>query len=327
MPRPRNAPERLQPRILRTTLAGVGENKRPNLGELARKTGLARNTLRALARDDWEQLSRDVIERICDAQGLGLTQLLSLEPCDFWSSFVRSKTAYLLWGPRPTPVNEYHTRDAAARASVSAYLNDQLAVSVRPADGLVDSEAILRLVRTQNCIVVGSPRSNPVTAVVLHACFRHLGQSPPVKFMFTSDRFVDGPLSYDGQDKAGIVDSDGVAVVNATWLPPATYRSRAAKGLIDAAMVAVFRQPLATDLDVRTIVVAGHSGIGTEVAANALLKEFRDLNPTSASMYSLGVLEVRYQKPYRNTEDRVPSGYRWRILQGGRRAIGPSGRQ
>ena len=55
----------------------------------AASIGIAPNTLRTLLRDDWDQISRDAIERVCDRFQCGVQELFELTPDNFWAPFVK----------------------------------------------------------------------------------------------------------------------------------------------------------------------------------------------------------------------------------------------
>src|SRR3970040_301415 len=102
-----------QARVLRTRLRELLTARgKTSVSRMARDVGIAPNTLRTLLDDDWQQLGRETIERVCDALGLGVHELFELVDLDFWKSFLRSGRYSLLRG-------SYIERDAKARAIVS----------------------------------------------------------------------------------------------------------------------------------------------------------------------------------------------------------------
>ena len=80
----------------------------------------------------------------------------------------------------------------------------------------------------------------------------------------------------------------------------------------------VANRPFGTKEDVKTIVLCGITGIGTVIAAEALMYDFRDLEPLEDSQIVVGVLEGKYSKP-RGSLIWTSKDWTWKYLVGGRR--------
>ena len=325
-------------RVLKTKLqALLSDEEQQRVKFTAESIGIAENTLRALLRDDWDQLSRDAMERVCDRFECGIGDLFELIPDNFWAPFEREGRCTIFRGS----VKQWVWDDIAA-ARVARFLDAHLP-SVRVNTSMVpeDPSELVEYVQSHNCVVVGSPRSNPGTAVLFS---RHFDAEPfvpspenrakiPVRFVFQKDDealkkyAVVEPWSGRRGKKSGcgICDKKGTKlIVEADWLPKAEYYSRTVHRGRDCGVVLAIKKPFGTTRDVKTIVLGGFSGAGTEGAAKALVRDFRHLEPVGESRHVLGVVEAIYNKTIPNEDNRVLVGVRWKLLSGGRKKIDPS---
>jgi hypothetical protein len=204
---------------------------------------------------------------------------------------------------------------------------------------LTDPDQIVEYATNHNCIVVGSPRSNGVTEVItsLHFGAEPYDDSPnnrlkvPFRFVFPAgmslvSAVVEPSQSEKRATSPGICNRDATQLIAKTdWWPADEYLRKTIRRGHDCALVLIIPRPFGTKRDVKTIVVAGISGVGTESAVGALVRDFRDLTPLNEARHAIGVLQAFYQKPSRGTDYRQPQGYRWKYLEGGRRRLGQRG--
>lgn len=323
-------------RVLRTRLREIlAREGLSQIGFLAESVGVAENTLRTLLRDDWDQLARDTIERVCDRFQLDVADLFQLHPDSFWTPLLRTNKYVVIRGMRKSQ-GRVLPLDAAARSVVTKYLNGTFPGLIGTFIDDLDKPAdIVECARNNNCIVVGSPRSNPATEVILSHMF---GAEPfvdtlsnrckvPFRFVFRNPSdapsAVCEPWKSDSRS-SGVGIYDGKAtqfVVEIDWLPFEDYLRRTIHKGTDCAMVAVVNRPFNASKDVKLILLAGLSGIGTEAAALALTRDFRNLEPAPDKKYTLGVLEAYYKKTRPNEDNRILTGYRWKYLSGGRKTL------
>lgn len=104
-------------------------------------------------------------------------------------------------------------------------------------------------------------------------------------------------------------------------LPSTDFRSWKTEKGRDCGLVFVAQQPFGALKPVTLIVLAGFSGIGTMAAAKALIRDFRDLEPSGAGQCVYGVVEARYSKRVHPSDGRTYKEYYWRYRQGGREPI------
>ena len=322
-------------RVLKTKLRErLSEAEQEQVSFTAKSIGIAPNTLRTLLRDDWDQLARSSIERVCDRFGLEVQDLFELAPDDFWAPFEKAGRYTIIRGTRK---GEF--RDQLAIAILGQSLHTLLpSVGVRMKSFLEEEEKIVDYVQNNNCVVVGSPRTNPATEVVL--C-RHFGAQPfvpsaenrakvPVRFVFPKDdRIVKSYTTVEawsglrGKGSGlGVCDGTGrELIVEVDWWPKEEYFSRTVLRGRDCGLLCVIKRPFGTIRDVKTIILAGFSTPGTEGVARALVRNFRDLEPVHSARHVLGVVEAIYNKTIPNIDNRGLVGVQWKFLTGGRKRI------
>jgi hypothetical protein len=197
-------------------------------------------------------------------------------------------------------------------------------------------ESVLERLRSSNCIVVGSPLSNHYTEIVLCACF---GAQPfsrsaanrakvPLRFVFPQSqapKLLRGKNStlielVSGSGRGGIYlrHEDDSVRAESNWQAQEDFFKEKIDAGRDAGFVIVMNRPLGTTKDVKTIVLGGITSIGTAAAAEAVMYDFRDLEPLNDTQVVIGILEAKYQKPRQSFEWRV-KGWTWKYLSGGRR--------
>jgi len=323
-------------RILKTKLSAViGEEERRKISATAESIGIAPNTVRTLLRDDWDQLARDTIERTCDRFGLEIKDLFELVPDDFWTPFEEAKKYTILTGAEDTKSGR-QLLDENVASMIAISLRGMLpSVVNHRRDDLKEVDEIINYVMNHNCIVVGSPRSNPLTEVVVSQYFGARPFLPqdrrkiPVRFVFAKEDETAKKSTLvepwrQGRGKRsglGLCDRKGKLIVEADWWPRSEFLAKILLNARDCGLVLVVEKPFGTNKNVKLVVLAGFSGMGTEGAARALIRDFRDLEPLLGSRYVLGLVEVTYKKTNPGRDNRVFVGYRWKYLVGGRKRL------
>lgn len=323
-------------RVLKTRLKELlPREDQESIGFTAESIGIAPNTLRTMLRDDWDQLARDSIERVCDRYGFGIGDLFELVAEEFWSPFDEATEYTIIRGTAKS--KESDLRDESAATMVALFLKSSYQSLVRHNKEYSGNETeLVDFVKEHNCLIVGSPRSNQATEVILS---KHFGARPftpedrakiPVKFVFprgeeiTKKNTTAEPWSARAGNGSGcglIDNKTGELIVEADWLPRNEYLSKTIRKARDCGLVLVVNKPFGTTKKVKTILIAGFSGIGTEGAARALVRDFRDLEPLPGNRHVLGVLEATYKKTIPNQDNRILERVRWKFLSGGRKKI------
>jgi hypothetical protein len=122
------------------------------------------------------------------------------------------------------------------------------------------------------------------------------------------------------KERTGIAVKGGVHV-EANYKTPEEFAKWPTKKGKDCGLVFVVNKPFATDREVKLIVLAGFSGLGTLGAAKALVEDYRYLEPYSHERCVYGVVECWYSKAADSTA-RTFLDFRWRYRNGGYMPIG-----
>lgn len=330
-------------RILRTRLGEIakGEVDQKGISAVAYSIGIAENTLRKLLRDEWDYINRDSVERICDHFGLALDQLFQLEQDNFWYPFELLKTCTFVRGSvshNGTKLKAIHipSYDNDATAKIQQFLRrstPNLRAEMIDFHAAADAHAIVEQAASQNCIVIGSPRSNPATEVVVSRFFnaKPFDSAPgnkrkfPFHFLWPKTWFIERvsamaaeASSEDPKKCCGIALQNGKIAAKADYMAAEEFRQSDISAGSDCGLILVANNPFGGINNPKLIVIAGFSGIGTVAAAQALINDFRDLEPRSDERFMLGVIEATYRKSKRHSDDRELTGYRWVYRKGGR---------
>ena len=63
---------------IKTNLSRILGERRITQSELARRTGLQNNTVSAVYHDDWKQIGRDTIDKICAALDIDISDIFEI---------------------------------------------------------------------------------------------------------------------------------------------------------------------------------------------------------------------------------------------------------
>lgn len=323
-------------RILKVRLgqALLAETKKQSKSELAAKIGVSPQTLTAMINDDWRWITRDAIERTADYLQLSATDVFEFVPVEFWRQIQESNQCTFLRGAQDERGNErgvtIQGADDEATDKVKGFLRAYMPAFTL-ADHRRDTEELLRRARSENCIVIGSPKSNAASEILLSLFFdaepfnpsddnrRKIPFGfcwPPVsKIVDQSSLTCSTPTRRRIKDRAGIAVKGGVHV-EVDYKDPAAFRAWDTNGGKDSGLVFVANRPFGTDKDVKLIVLAGFSGLGTVGAAMALIEDFRYLEPNPNEKCVYGVIRCSYSKAA-NSNIRSFKNFQWRIRVGG----------
>src|SRR5205823_6104346 len=113
----------------------------------------------------------------------------------------------------------------------------------------------------------------------------------------------------------GIALKRGIQIV-ADYKPAEKFLNWKTEKGKDCGLVFVANKPFGTNRNVKLIVVAGFSGVGTLAGASALVEDFRYLEPISDEPCVYGVVEGRYSKKVGSTARKFKD-FRWKYRKGG----------
>ncbi len=322
-------------RTLKTRLATILDDQtRAAVEQTAKSIGIAPNTYRKILRDDWNQLARKTIEKVCDRFDLEISELFQLVSDNFWKWFEDANEYYILKSKLggSDPGDVYQARDAKARSIVTNFLKDSFP-TITAHEKTLDirnEDEILEYLRGHNCIVVGGPKTNPLTEIVI--C-RHFGAVPfdatqanrrklPFRFVYPEGRHL-GALAepwnprFGPRSTVGVCDGKAqrlIAVVD--WLPERDYFQYTTGEGRDAGVVLVISKPFATKKNVKTIVLSGFGRMGTEAAAQTVTRDFRELEPLPNARHVLGIREAIFEKLIADKDMKTLIDHRWKYLEG-----------
>jgi hypothetical protein len=289
--------------------------------------------------DDWDYITRSAIERAADFVGLEASEIFKFEPVEFWKQIETEQQCTFLRGNQDQRANgpnvTIRVSDNDATNEITDFLRE-FVPQFEFVDHRRDEAEYLKQARSENCIVIGSPKSNAATEILLS---RFFGAKPfdssdeerfkiPFGFCWPSDTdLVKGSTltcstiaRRKTKQRTGIAVKDGIDVP-ANYMTKAEFTTWSEKNAKDCGLLFVANKPFGTDRDVKLIVLAGFSGIGTLGAAKALIEDCRYLEPNPGERCVYGIVECRYSK-LPNDDVRTYIDFRWKYRSGGYMPIG-----
>jgi hypothetical protein len=307
--------------------------------KLATKLSVSPQTLGKMINDDWEYITRESIERAADHLDLELAEVFEFVPVEFWSQILTNRCTFLR-GAQDEKGNEQDVvipkADDVATDVIKDYLREHM-TEFKYVDHKRDEAELLNRARSENCIVIGSPKSNAATEIILSRFFKAEPFNPsdenrrkiPFGFCWPDITEIVKQSSLTcstfarnkTRGKAGIAvkGRKGSIHVPADHMSSEAFRALDTEKGKDCGLVFVANKPFGTDCDVKLIVLAGFSGLGTIGAAKALIKDFRYLEP-EPHKYVYGVVQCSYSKSA-NSYRRMFKLAKWKVGTGGRLSI------
>lgn len=304
---------------------------------LAEQIGISTQKMNAIMNDEWEYITRDAIERVADYLNLKAAEVFEFVPVDFWKPVENANRCTFLRGLQKSKriKNEFHIPryDDEATSTVKSFLRDSLLEVEEPivVDHSEDEVELLERVRRDNCIVIGSPKSNTATEILLS---RFFGAEPfdptpenrrkiPFGFCWPDDGELAArsSLTCSALARKETKYQPGIALkgvhVAADHQPAEKFHKWHTKKGRDCGLVFVANKPFGTDKDIKLIVLAGFSGIGTLAAAKALIQDFRYLEQVDSENCVYGVVGATYSKGA-DSSLRKFRDFSWKYRKGGR---------
>lgn len=279
--------------------------------------------------DSWSTIQRgDLQKLLCWGQKHN-TPLLSVEPNPLWRTL--SGAEVVLFRGRKRDGNPLHSDSNVERELLVALEDEGCRITPRSID-TPNHEEIAELMRTTNCIFIGSPKFNAATESALASLWELQPydsrianrKRSPIEFVWDAayqGNSVFGRQKTDGEaiglhvgsrNAAGIVHSRYLVPVD--WKSPRQYSQWTGKGRDAGALIACYR-PLKTASEVTTIVLAGYSGfatfdMATDFVRDGLRFEDAELRPHTVTMR---VLAASYKKKSGRSDSRtrIAKGRRW----------------
>jgi DNA-binding Xre family transcriptional regulator len=336
----------MKTRVLRVNLATPLRKllRETNKSTLAKEIGVSTQKLDSMMNDEWMYITRDAIERAADFLNLNTNELFEFVPVDFWSSIERTKKCTFLRGSDGVGNNRAIFKipryDDEASGVIKTFLRDFLHDFDDPvfADHNENEEELIKLVKQENCIVIGSPKSNAATEILLSRFFGAApfdsSQSNRLKIPFgfcwpgntsivqRSSLSCSALARHEVGGGSGIALKGGIRIAADYMSSVEDFRNWKTEKGRDCGLIFATNKPFGTNRNVKLIVVAGFSGIGTLAGACALVEDFRYLEPLEGERCVYGVVEGRYSKVAGSTARKFKD-FRWRYRKGGHWPIKP----
>lgn len=232
--------------------------------------------------------------------------IFAIRPHAVWRTFATTGSA-LIYRASPVP-------DAEVEAGLRPFLQR---IGCESKTVMVDSPKtadvaeIRKAMRTQNCVFVGSPKSNAASEIALSL----LWNAKP----FKADTSNKSKLPFqmlvpDAAEPSAIIAPRGSKrafeirptkdaspeTIEISWKPQTEYDSSKVEGC-DAAIVVVAKSPLETNQDVTTIVISGFTGFSTKAATTQLRMGEPPVSDEEMAKAGTHVLAYKFQylKPKR----------------------------
>ncbi len=286
-------------------LREIMHERRMKVEQLHRRTGVGRETIAALRKDEWTRVSREAIGRICGALNITLDELFVLILEDIWAPIKLSHEVTIHYGSRPFAEPQRTPGDARARGfsrqyagvwdmrsfiHIFEYLKQMCPdISVRFQEhrtgvdrGFDPSvrESVRRVFASGNHVVIGSQIANQFTEEVV--CFAY-GVPPyapgkrdafPYGFVWDSERSITSSFGWQGI-------GEEFGIVSTRTGRPVALRTVVEQGEgQDCALILVYRMLQAparrrhgADDERIVIAILGDSGLGTLAAAQVATDE------------------------------------------------------
>lgn len=321
-------------RILKVHLAELLARNNLSTLALSRAIGISAPTVDKMLSGNWKYIARDAIERSADYLGVEISEIFQLIPVPFWDWIEESKQCTFLRGSHDGNGNRDDLRipgsDNDATTEI-ARLTRRFMPAVTYADHERDTEALINRAMNENCIVIGGPRTNAATEILLRSFFdrqpfkARANERARLPFCFCWPE--GGHIKTEsglgctekGGGKSGIMVQD--LLIEADYLEPGKFSNTAvSKPARDCGLVFVANKPFGTTKRVKLIVLAGFGGIGTLGAAKALIDDFRYLEPLSNEEFVYGVVQCWFTK-VAGSDMKTFKRYAWRFRKGGHSPI------
>jgi len=315
--------------------------ERTNKQQFAKDAIISPQTLQAMLNDEWEYIHRGAIERVMDCLGLNASQVFESAPATFWDTIKQAQSCFFICGSRNDPPEvTFPTYALNAARGIQTFLESLDTIKL-PFVHNSKQEDLLDMVRTKNCIVIGSPKSNPATEFLLSRFFDAEPSTPddanrakiPFGFLWGNEtpETQNSSLGASSDERKRLQGKPGFAwkggEIKVDFREPGTFKKWESGNAVDAGLVFVADRPFGAVQPVKLIILAGVSGIGTFAAAQALIRDFRDLQPLEKQRYVLGAVKANYSKRASPNDGRSYKSFVWLYRQAGRTPIDRNSRR
>jgi DNA-binding Xre family transcriptional regulator len=325
-------------RILRVKLSEIVGKALENQSKaaLASQIGISAQKLSSMINDNWEYITRDSIERVADYFQLQVNELFEFTSVPFWQPIQEAKRCTFPRGSYTEPKGAREVRIPRFDLEATMILQEFLYQALSPppefvfVDAPSEEELIFRS-KNENCMVVGSPRSNPACEVLLSRFFNATPYDNSsenrrrIPFGFCWDDSK-GKAMHSSLDCSDLLKDRGTGIIvkgaNETFVESDCRSAEAFHDWetthgVDCGLVFIANKPFGTVKNVKLVVLSGLSAIGTLAAASALVTDYRYLEPTDPRSPVYGVVQTQFSKRAHAADGRKVIGFTWIYRKGG----------
>ncbi|MBC8183088.1 helix-turn-helix transcriptional regulator [candidate division KSB1 bacterium] len=299
------------------------EKSNQNLSELASHIGISRVTLYSLMYDNWKQIQRETIEKVCDYFNCEINDLFAIEENPFWLPFLQKGDFCFIYGG--TKVNENKDVvgfwDIKVMSEVTTHLNklcgkDPVNFSFISTLDFGDSmEKVIDFIKMNNTIIIGSPKNNVLTEYVLAKLYKAEPFNPekknrdkiPMRFVRPKNWGISTEKSTvsnfgDQKNMRGVFSHKSNKIIAyGDWFD--NFYNRQVELGKDCAILVVVNKPFETAANVKLIILAGFTGLSSYGAAQLLIKHSNNLEPATSKPL-VKAIQLQYKKLTLDKDDR-----------------------
>lgn len=328
----------MEARVLRIKrqMLEAGIRKARGKARFARAIGVHATTLNGLLGDTWDRIERDTIEQLCAYLDCRLEELFTIGPSQFWQPLRDAKSYRVLRGVLQSHDVKTPLEENAKTSIINSVHAHCPGIKGGFAPALTNQKTILALARKHNCIVIGANSANASCEVLISRFFgatpfdrdpenrsripfRIVRPGPDLK-----SAFIESPRPGLGTRTGyGIIsEATDQLIVETDWLSEDSYLAAELNKGHDAGLVLVANKPFETVKKIKFMLIAGFSSAGTLAAAQAVARDYKELEPLAPGGYTIGIVDAIVDKAA-GAENRELRKFSWVYLEGGRRRVRP----
>jgi hypothetical protein len=301
-----------------------------NQQQFAEEIGISTPSLRKMLKGRWKYVHRSHIERVMDYLGLKANDVFESIPATFWDPIKESGSCVFICGTTRNEAGIAMPKASVRRAAdvIERFFEKSVAMGKIQCryENELSQEELLHLVQTENCIVLGSPKTNPATEFLLS----RICDAEKIRFGFSwgveTAQTKESSLACSSTERTRLQGKPGIAwhhgEIKVEFQEQQAYEDWETKDAKDAALVLIVNSPFGAEKAVKLVILAGVGGMGTLAAAHALIQDFRELQPISTSTpFVYGILEAHYSKQRGGSDARIYKNFNWLYRKGSRMPI------
>ena len=295
--------------------------------ELAEKIGISRTTLYSLMKDNWQQIQRDTIEKVCEYFHCNIDSLFHVEKDPFWLPFIKHGNIQIIFGGS----TEFQEEKAVIGMWDIKVVNEivshlyQLCGDKKLEPSMISSlefhdneEEVIEFVRKHNTLIIGSPKVNHITEIVVARLFDAVPfdsssenrKKLPFRFIRPKDwgdTKVEGAFSeISDKNLRGIYSArKGKLIARNDWFDK-FFQRRIESGR-DCGMLIIANNPFGSNENVKLIILAGYTGPSSFAMSQYIVNRAQHLEPR-ASRPLIKVFQATFKKTTPDKDDRTITG-------------------